>query len=197
MTEEWAVVTVTPDVLGTRLLGRSWAASATLVVAFALLTGLAAQWEIHLGFTPVPITGQTFAVLLSGAALGSRLGASSQLLYIGLGVVGLPFFAGGTSGIEVLTGATVGYLIGFVAAATVVGRLAERRADRRIRTSIPAFVAGSTIIYLCGMLGLIAVAEMGPAEAFTAGVAPFLVGDAIKAGLAGLLLPAAWKVTSR
>jgi biotin transport system substrate-specific component len=90
---------------------------AIAVFGFALLTGLTALWEIPLPFTPVPITGQTFAILLAGATLGLRAGAASQLLYLAMGIVGVPFFAGGSSGWEVVTGPTVGYLVGFVAAA--------------------------------------------------------------------------------
>ncbi|UCG41646.1 MAG: biotin transporter BioY, partial [Acidimicrobiia bacterium] len=92
---------------------------AIAVFGFALLTGLTALWEIPLPFTPVPITGQTFAILLAGATLGLRAGAASQLLYLAMGIVGVPFFAGGSSGWEVVTGPTVGYLVGFVAAAAV------------------------------------------------------------------------------
>lgn len=193
------MLTVAPNVLGARLVGsvqpRSWVMTATLVTGFALLTGFAAQWEIPLGFTPVPVTGQTFAVLLAGGTLGMRAGGASQLLYLALGAFGLPFFAGGSSGWEVLRGPTIGYLIGFVIAAVVVGRLAEAKADRKVRTSIPAFALGSAVIYLCGMVGLVVVAGMSVGAAFTAGVVPFLVGDAIKAVAAGVLLPAAWKLT--
>lgn len=189
------MVAVTHEVLGTRIAGRSRAATVALVVGFALLTALAAQWEIMLGFTPVPVSGQTFAVLLSGAALGMRAGAASQALYLAMGAVGLPFFSGGDSGIEIFAGSTSGYLIGFVVAAAVVGRLAERRADRRVLTAVPVFVVGSAVMYLFGMIGLVVLIGMTAAEAFTLGVVPFLVGDAIKAAIAGLLLPAAWKLT--
>jgi biotin transport system substrate-specific component len=193
------VLTVAPNVLGARLVGsvqpRSWVMTATLVTGFALLTGFAAQWEIPLGFTPVPVTGQTFAVLLAGGTLGMRAGGASQLLYLAMGAFGLPFFAGGSSGWEVLRGPTIGYLIGFVFAAAVVGRLAEAKADRKVVTAIPAFALGSVVIYVCGMFGLVVVAGMSVGAAFTAGVVPFLVGDAIKAVAAGVLLPAAWKLT--
>ncbi|MHB1089804.1 MAG: biotin transporter BioY, partial [Ilumatobacteraceae bacterium] len=94
---------------------------AALVVGFALLTALAAQIEIPLGFTPVPLTGQTFAVLLAGAALGLRRGALSQLVYWASGLVGLPFYSGGKSGWQVGTGATMGYLVGFIVAAGAIG----------------------------------------------------------------------------
>ncbi|NND83771.1 MAG: biotin transporter BioY [Acidimicrobiia bacterium] len=188
-----------PNTLAAAVVPRTRArvAMAIAVFGFALLTGVSALWEIPLPFTPVPITGQTFAVLLAGATLGLRAGAASQLLYIAMGIVGVPFFAGGSSGWEVVTGPTVGYLIGFVAASAVVGRLAEARQDRRVVTAIPALLAGSAVIYLCGMAGLMAVAGMTASDAFTLGVVPFVVGDAIKVGAAGLALPAAWKLLGR
>jgi biotin transport system substrate-specific component len=193
------VFATAPNTLAAAVVPRARArvAMAIAVFGFALLTGLAALWEIPLPFTPVPITGQTFAILLAGATLGLRAGAASQLLYLAMGIVGVPFFAGGSSGWEVVTGPTVGYLVGFIAAAAVVGRLAERRQDRRVVSAIPAFLAGSAVIYLFGMAGLMAVAGMTAVDAFTLGVVPFLIGDGIKAVAAGLALPAAWKSLGR
>lgn len=176
---------------------RARAITIALVIGFAVLTGLAAQVKIPLGFTPVPISGSTFAVLLSGVVLGSRAGAASQLLYVFMGAIGLPFFAGGTSGVEVLTGSTAGYLVGYVVAAAVMGRMAEVRADRRVRTAVPAFLVGSAIIYLCGAVGLMVVLGVSVSEAFRLGVSPFIAGDIVKAILAGLLLPAAWGLVQR
>ena len=118
------------------------------VVGFALLTAAAAQISIPLGFTPVPLTGQTFAVLLAGGVLGANRGAASQLLYVILGAIGLPFYADGASGITADGAliATFGYLIGFVVAAWVVGLMAERQQDRSIMSAIPAFLTGTVII---------------------------------------------------
>ena len=117
-----------------------------LIVGFALLTALGARISIPLGFTPVPITGQTFAVLLSGAALGSVRGSAAQFVYVALGAIGLPFYAadaeGARGGWDLATGSTAGYLVGFVVAAALVGWLAERGQDRSVATAIPAFVAG-------------------------------------------------------
>jgi biotin transport system substrate-specific component len=175
---------------------------AILVVTFALLTAAAAQVSIPVGFTPVPITGQTFAVLLAGGALGASRGASSQLLYIALGAIGLPFYADGDGGWSAATGSTAGYLVGFVVAAAMVGWMAEQGQDRRVRTAIPAFLAGSVVIYALGSMWLAhyldipLTAAPGEPSAIAWGVAPFLVGDAIKVVLAGLLLPAAWKLRS-
>ena len=176
---------------------RARAVAIGLVIGFAILTGLAAQVRIPLGFTPVPITGSTFAVLLSGVVLGSRAGAASQIAYVILGGIGFPFFAGGTSGWEVVTGSTAGYLVGFVVAAAIVGRMAESKADRRVRTAVPAFLVGSAVIYVFGAIGLMVVLDVGVAESVRLGVSPFVAGDVAKAVLAGLLLPAAWNLVER
>ncbi len=191
------MLTLAPQVFVARFAAGSKVRTAAWIVGFALLTGLLAQFEIHApGLTPVPFTGQTLAVLLAGAALGAKAGAASMGVYNLLGMMGLPVYSGGESGLEVAIGATSGYLIGFIAAAYVVGRLAERRADRHARTAIPAFVAGSATIYGFGVVGLMTVLDMSLTEAFTAGVVPFVVGDALKAGAAGLLTPTAWRLRS-
>lgn len=167
---------------------------ALLVVGGALLTAACAQVSVTLPFTPVPITGQTFAVLLVGLGSGMTIGASSQALYVVLGAVGLPFYAGGDSGWEVATGATSGYLVGFVIAAALVGRLAEMGQDRNVITSIPAVLTGTVVIYVSGCIGLMIVVGYSLAEAVEKGVAPFLIGDAIKILLVGAALPLAWKL---
>lgn len=164
-----------------------------LIILGTLLVALLAQIEIPLPFTPVPITGQTFGVLLIGAGLGSLRGAASLSLYLVAGVIGFPFFAGGASGVEILSGATAGYLVGFIAAAFVIGRLAERGLDRSMGTSLLPFVVGTIIIYLFGAAWL-AVLMNSLSKAVALGVIPFLVGDAIKLVLASLALPAAWKL---
>ncbi len=181
------------------LFERSRVRDAVAIVGFALLTALAAQITIPLGFTPVPWTGQTFAVLLAGGVLGSRRGALSMLLYVSLGAIGLPFYAEGTGGWTAATGATAGYLVGFIVAAFVIGLMAEHGQDRKLSTSIPAFLAGTIIIYTFGAgwlaydLGLPLTAGAGESSAISLGVAPFLVGDVFKALLAGAMLPAAWR----
>ncbi|MDH3462028.1 MAG: biotin transporter BioY [Acidimicrobiia bacterium] len=185
---------MTAAVITQRALPRSRASAVLLVVAAAALTALAAQWRVHLPFTPVPITGQTFAVLLTGAALGSKLGAAGQLLYVAIGALGAPVFSDGRGGIEIIQGATGGYLIGFIFAAGLIGWMAERRQDRSFPTMFTAFIAGSGLIYIFGVVGLMAATEMDLTTAFANGVAPFLFGDLIKAAGAGILLPAAWKL---
>lgn len=162
-----------------------------LVVLGSLFVAAFAQISILLPFTPVPLTGQTFAVLLVGAALGSKRGAASLGLYMLEGAIGLPFFAAGASGIG---GPTTGYLIGFIIAAYVIGLLAERGMDRSLRTSLFPFLVGTAIIYAVGATWLAFSLNMTPLAAFNAGVLPFLIGDAIKLILAGLILPAAWKL---
>jgi biotin transport system substrate-specific component len=161
-----------------------------LVVTGCLFVAGMAQLRIPLPFTPVPITGQTFAVLLVGASLGSRRGAASLALYILLGSLGLPLFAGGASGLSVLLGPTGGYLVGFVVAAFLVGMMAARGLDRHVPGALLAFLAGEIVIYLFGVAWLSVYLGIWPA--IVAGFLPFLVGDAIKLVAAGLALPAAW-----
>ena len=148
----------------------------------------------------MPITGQTFAVLLAGGTLGAWRGASSQLLYVALGAIGLPFYSDASGGWDVATGATGGYLVGFIVAAAIIGWMAERGQDRRVSTAIPAFLAGSVVFYAFGLPWLMhetGVPFSGPVggdNALTWGLYPFVIGDVLKAALAGLLLPAAWRM---
>ena len=168
-----------------------WLRDMILIVLGALFVAALAQVKVPLPFTPVPLTGQTFAVLLIGATLGSARGAASMALYIVLGTLGMPVFAGGASGLTYLTGATLGYLVGFVIAAYVIGLLAERGLERSVRTSLLPFLLGTIIIYACGVAWLaIVLGSLG--QAFMAGVVPFLIGDAIKLVVAAVVLPAAW-----
>jgi biotin transport system substrate-specific component len=170
-----------------------WLRDLILITAGTLFVAILAQVKIPLPFTPVPLTGQTFAVLLVAAALGSRRGAASMALYIALGALGLPVFAGGAARMAYLSGATLGYLIGFVIAAYVIGLLAERGLERNIRTSILPFLVGTVIIYACGVAWLTAL--LGSfSKAVAAGMIPFVVGDIIKLIAAALALPAAWKI---
>ena len=168
-----------------------WLRDLTLIVLGSLFVAAFAQIEIPL--QPVPITGQTFAVLLVGAALGSRRGAASLALYLAEGALGLPFFAGGAHGLGILTGATAGYLVGFIAAAYVIGLLAERGLERNVRTSLLPFLVGTLVIYAFGVTWL-AILLGSLSKAIAAGLLPFLIGDAIKLVAAALALPAAWKL---
>jgi biotin transport system substrate-specific component len=166
-----------------------------LILGGSLLIALSAQLQLRLPFSPVPITGQTFAVLLLGALYGSKRGPATVATYLALGVMGLPVFAGGASGVARLVGPTAGYLVGFLAAAFVVGSLSERGWDRKPWTVAASMVIGSAIIYATGILWLSKFVSW-PAVLST-GVLPFLPGDALKIALATLLLPAGWKLIGR
>jgi len=167
---------------------------ALLVVAGSALMGLGAQIVVPLPFSPVPVTGQTFAVLLVAASLG-RLGIASVLLYIVEGAVGLPVFAGGAFGVARLVGPTGGYLAGFVLAALVLAWCVDRGFDRRIGTALLAMLAAEVAIYACGVLWL-ARFPLG-VPLLDAGLYPFIPGDLLKLVAAGLALPAAWRIVRR
>jgi biotin transport system substrate-specific component len=184
--------TLTSAVLAPIDLGRAL----VLIIAFSLLTALAAQVAIPLPWTPVPITGQTFAVLLTGALLGPRLGALAMIAYLLEGASGLPFFYAGRGGVQhLLFSPTSGYLLSYPAAAFVVGLLAERGWDRRFLTAAGAMALGSILILLGGWVWL--ARFVNPAAAFNAGVAPFLIGDVIKIALAAAVLPSGWAILRR
>lgn len=173
---------------------QAWVRPAILVVAFSWLTALAAQVTIPLPFTPVPITGQSFAVLLTGLLLGPRLGALSIGLYLLQGGLGLPFFKGGSGGLNYLFyTATAGYLWAFPVAAAVTGWLAERGWDRHVGTAMAAMALGSFVI-LTGGWAWLAIVSQSATRAFELGVLPFLLGDVIKIALAGCVLPLAWQI---
>jgi biotin transport system substrate-specific component len=169
----------------------------TLVTSAALFTALLAQVVVPVAGSPVPITGQTLAVVLTAAALGPARGVAGQALYLALGAMGLPFYSEASGGVEVLVGATGGYLIGFLPAALLIGLAARQGQDRRFTRAIPLFVAGQLVIFAVGVPWLAVVAGLTPAQALDAGFYPFLVGGLVKAALAGMLLPAAWRLVGR
>jgi biotin transport system substrate-specific component len=168
-----------------------------LVIAGAALIYLTSRISIPIPGNPIPFTLQNFGVLVVGGALGLRRGGSAALLYVLLGVVGLPFFAEGKGGVGVILGARGGYLIGFVVAAAVVGRLAELGWDRRIGGAIGATAIGTAVIYAIGVPWLAVVTGMSAGEAIATGLAPFLAFDIIKLLAAAALFPAAWWVVGR
>jgi biotin transport system substrate-specific component len=171
---------------------------ALLIVAFACLTGLSAQWEVRLPFTPVPVTGQSFAVLLGGVALGAGRALSGMVLYLVAGLTPwVPWFSGGSGGTDVLMAASFGYIVGFIFAAGLVGKLAERGWDRTPLRTIVTMVAGNLVIYAFGVPWLMAVTPSGLATGLSKGVVPFLPLDAIKIVAAAGLLPAVWALTGR
>lgn len=159
------------------------------VVGFGLLTGLLAQIEIPLPFTPVPLTGQTFAVLLSGAVLGLRRGFASQALYLAAGAAGMPVFAGGASTIFHLLGPTGGFLWSFPFAAALIGWLVELGASRRGWKLALALIAADVLVLLSGALWLSGFFGFPFRQAVLLGFYPFLIGDVLKVSLVGMTLP--------
>ncbi|UCG44435.1 MAG: biotin transporter BioY [candidate division WOR-3 bacterium] len=174
--------------------GRRWTAfyDSGLVVGGSLFIALSARLTVPLPFSPVPLTGQTMAVLLVGAVLGARRGSLTVLLYLLQGAAGLPVFAAGGAGLGWLLGPTGGYLLGFLPAAALAGLLSERGWDRRVGPTLLLMLAGNVLIYVFGLAGL---ARFVPAHRLlAAGLLPFLPGDAVKAVGAALLLPGAWRL---
>lgn len=174
------------------LVSESMLKDAALVVGAAGLVGVLAQVSVHLAFTPVPITGQTLAVLVCATSLGLRRATLALSLYALAGLLGVPWFAGHAAG---YVGASFGYIVGFVLAAALCGFLAERRADRSVWRSVPAMLAGEIVMYAVGVTWLGIDLHVGAGRAIALGLTPFVAGDALKAALAALALPAAWKLT--
>jgi biotin transport system substrate-specific component len=172
-------------------------ADTLLVLGGAAFVGLAAQVSFHLGYTPVPITLQTFPVLLVGAALGPLRGAASLALYLLLGLGGVPLYAEHKHGWDVFSGSTGGYIVGFVLAAALVGWLAERGWDRRFSSAIAAMLTGSVVIYVCGAVWLRHDLHLNWGKTLEYGVYPFVPFDLVKLYLAAAALPTAWSLVRR
>jgi len=168
---------------------------AALIAGGSLVIALCAQ--IAVGY-PVPVTGQTFAVLMLAALLGSRRGVLCILVYLAEGMAGLPVFAQGKAGLAYMLGPTGGYLVGFVCAAWVVGILSERTWDRRVTTTVAAMVLGNLAIYACGLVWLSCLVHLfaKPLSGglLAVGLYPFVIGDLLKIALAAVLLPGGWKI---
>jgi len=175
-------------------LPRTLVADTILVVGAAGLVGLLAQISIHLSFTPVPITGQTLGVLLAGSALGWRRAGLSMSLYMVAGLAGVPWFAGHASG---YAGATFGYLLGFIAAGMLLGWLAAKGSDRNIVRAAISMVLAEVLLYAIALPWLAVDLHVSLAKAFSLGMWPFVAGDVIKAALAGVALPSAWRLVGR
>lgn len=189
-----ASVTSRPGVVLADLLPASRTKDIALVLGGAALTGIAAQIAVPVPGSPVPVSGQTFAALLVGTALGARRGFLSLALYAVAGMAGMPWFAQATSGYGM---PSFGYILGMMLAATVVGALARRGADRSVLRTAGAMAVGSLIIYAVGVPYLALAAGMTLSKAVAAGLTPFLIGDALKAALAMGALPATWKLVGR
>lgn len=180
-------------VLGDTLPGER-SRDALLVLAGAGLVGLLAQISIHLSFTPVPITGQTLGVLLVGTSLGFRRGTAALVLYAVAGLAGLPWFAAGGSG---YVGPDFGYVVGFIASAAACGYLAERRADRKLISAIPAMVVGEVVMYVIGVGWLAVAKHWSVGYAISEGFVPFWIADAVKCAFAAALLPSTWRLVGK
>ena len=178
--------------VGAALYPLDWTRSVSITVAFSLFVALSAQIVIPVG--PVPITAQTFAVLLTGALLGSRLGAMAIILYLIEGASGLPFFYSGHGGLGHLLGPTGGYLVAFPAAAFITGAFAENGWDKRFPTAVVAMAIGSIVIMLSGWAWFALVTHTPAAIAFQLSVLKFIPGDIIKILLAAAALPLGWKL---
>lgn len=176
------------------LLPASRVRDAALVLGGAVLTGIAAQVALPVPGSPVPVTGQTFAALLVGTALGARRGFLSLALYALAGVAGVPWFAGGASGAGTVS---FGYVLGMLLASAAVGALARRGADRSPLRMAGAMILGEAVIYAVGVPYLAVAGDMSLAKAVALGLTPFLIGDAVKAALAMGVLPVAWKLVNK
>ncbi|MCX4667203.1 biotin transporter BioY [Streptomyces sp. NBC_01381] len=189
-----AAVSSRPGQVLADLLPASRAKDAAFVIGGAALTGIAAQIAVPVPGSPVPVTGQTFAALLVGTALGARRGFLSLAVYALVGMAGMPWFAQAGSGVAA---PSLGYVLGMLLAATVVGALARRGGDRSVLRTAGTMVLGSAIIYAVGVPYLAAATGMSLTQAVAAGLTPFLIGDAVKAALAMGALPTAWKFLNR
>ncbi|WP_419994937.1 biotin transporter BioY [Streptomyces boninensis] len=185
---------VLADVLPATTAARARVRNAALVIGGAALTGVCAQIALPVPGSPVPVTGQTFAALLVGAGLGAQRGFLALALYAIAGAAGMPWFAEASSGVGM---PSFGYVIGMLIAATAVGSLARRGGDRKVWRTLGTMALGSAIIYAVGVTYLALSLNIGAGQAVSLGLAPYLLGDALKVALAMGLLPAAWKLTGR
>lgn len=177
-------------VLADRVFARSAALDVVLVVAGAALTAVLAQVAVPLW--PVPVTGQTLAVLLVGATLGAWRATASMGLYALVGVLGLPVFSDYSSGMAILLGPTGGYILGFIPAAFLVGWLSARSWDRQVLKALATFLGGTVVVFAVGLPWLAVALGLDAQQTLQGGLYPFILGGAIKAAIAAGLLPLAW-----
>jgi len=181
--------------LADRLFARGIVMDVVLVSAGAAFTAIAAQVSIPLW--PVPITGQTLAVLLVGSALGALRGALAMILYAAIGLAGLPVFGAATSGLSVLVGPTGGYILGFVFAAAFTGWIAQRSWDRKILRSILGFLGGTVVVFAMGLPWLAIALGLSFEETLTVGLYPFIVGGIVKMVIAASVMTLGWSFFER
>ena len=184
--------------LRTAVFPRSTALTEALFVVGGIgFISLLAQISIPVPGSPVPVTGQTLAVLLIGTTYGARLGFITFATYLLAGIAGAPIFAGSTNGIEKVIGATGGYLVGMLVASLLLGYLADRKADQKFRTSFPALLLGDLVIFTFGLAWLHASLDMTWAATIKAGLTPFILGEALKIAITATSLPLVWRKISR
>jgi biotin transport system substrate-specific component len=195
------VATLRRNTMSAQIIPETWLTNVLLVAAGTALVALSARFSHQFSFSTVPVTGQTFAVLLIGAAYGSRLGAATMIAYVGGGAVGLPVFAGGAGGVGAIATASGGYLFGFIIAAYIVGWFSERGWDRGRWILLPMLL-GNAALYVPGVIWLheqfrIVGTPITWQTAVDYGLWPFLAGDLAKLVVAALALPGAWSVVER
>ncbi len=173
------------------------ARDAVLVTLGVLFTALLAQVSVPVYGSPVPVTGQTLAVVLTAASLGPVRGIAVQVVYILAALVGLPFYSEASGGWDVVVGATGGYVFGFIPAAFLIGLAARHGADRRFLTSVPLFVAGQAVVFAVGVPWLALSTGMTAGQALEAGFYPFILGGLVKAAVAAAVLGGAWRLARR
>ncbi|MGY2078526.1 biotin transporter BioY [Modestobacter sp. SYSU DS0657] len=179
------------------LVPASRARDVVLVALGVLLTAALAQVSVPVPGSPVPITGQTLAVVLTAGALGPVRGVSVQALYMLCALVGLPFYSEASGGFDVVFGATGGYVVGFLPAAFLIGLAARRGADRKIWQALPLFAAGQLVVFAVGVPWLAVSAGLTASQALEAGFYPFILGGVVKAGVAALVFRGAWLAAGR
>ena len=175
----------------------SAASQISLILTGTVFLALMAQISFPIPGSPVPFTGQTLGVLLLGTAYGAGLGFSTMAFYLLMGIAGAPIFASGSSGLEKVVGATGGYLVGMLIASLVIGALAGRKWDQKIRTVIPTMVIGNAIIFTFGLIWLHQYTGENWRWTFEKGLTPFVLGELIKIAIASTALPAVWKFVSK
>lgn len=168
-----------------------------LVFGGVLFLGAMAQISLPIPGSPVPVTGQTLAVLLLGSAYGASLGVTTFALYLAVGAVGLPFFAQGSHGVHVITGATGGYLVGMLFASAITGALAGRNWDQKVATVIPTMILGNLATFTFGLIWLHHVVGQSWSWTFSKGLTPFLFGEVLKIAIASTALPTLWRFVTK